>query len=295
MKGLEQRAFLVELRASAWGGRKTDQSVSEEIAERYGADPKRAGSYTKILIDPMHLSGVKRASSEAGRTHRNLTLAWEDGRRLLPVQMRDKYLSEMDLHVDTMISERNKFLKNYETYIDAAKDRLGSMFRYSDYPTASKMEESMHVKYTFYPVPTNYKHAFRELVDGVESDVASEREQTKKLIRAAMGDVYQKMFASIDRAKVRLETNKDGMPKELRTDMLDGLRGLVEVLPKMNIMGDDDLAKMCEEARLAIEGVNVSNLRYSSSEFNPDKYVKTKETMSELSERLAGLMGPSEV
>ena len=50
--------------------------------------------------------------------------------------------------------------------------------------------------------------------------------------------------------------------------MIENIRGLVDVVPRLNIFGDDSLARLCEQVKEKIAGVEPDSLRPSRS-FRP--------------------------
>ena len=96
MGTLSEKAMLVSLHISAWGGMAFDKEVSEEVNESFSADRKEAGRYTKRLVAKQFLANVSTAHSILKRVHKVLTLPWEDdGTRILSTVGYVKYHADM--------------------------------------------------------------------------------------------------------------------------------------------------------------------------------------------------------
>ena len=77
MNRLSERALLVTLHISSWGGMMIDREVTDEVNESHKAS-KEAGRYNKRLIASKFFSEVSTADNHARTAHRVLTLPWED-------------------------------------------------------------------------------------------------------------------------------------------------------------------------------------------------------------------------
>ena len=81
-----------------------------------------------------------------------------------------------------------------------------------------------------------------------------------------------------------------GKPLVFRDSMIENIRDLVDVVPRLNIFGDDDLARLCEQVKERIAGVEPDALRPSKS-FDPVARARVKRDADELMEKFAGYFG----
>src|SRR3974390_883165 len=96
MTKLSERAMLAGLHISKYSGNMFDQEATEEFNESFKADRKKAGRDNKKLVSAEFLAGVNAIASAASRTHRTLTLPWEnDGTRILTTKSYMKYTELM--------------------------------------------------------------------------------------------------------------------------------------------------------------------------------------------------------
>ena len=72
-----------------------------------------------------------------------------------------------------------------------------------------------------------------------------------------------------------------------RDSMISNIRDLVDVVPRLNIFGDDELARLCEQVKDKIASVEPDSLRPSKS-FDPIARARVKRDADELMEKFAG-------
>ena len=59
-----------------------------------------------------------------------------------------------------------------------------------------------------------------------------------------MGDLYRRMAEAVERVSERLQEDDNGKPLVFRDSMISNIRDLVDVVPRLNIFGDDELARL---------------------------------------------------
>ena len=72
--------------------------------------------------------------------------------------------------------------------------------------------------------------------------------------------------------------------------MIENIRGLVDVVPRLNIFGDDRLARLCEQVKEKIASVEPDSLRPSRA-FDPAARARVKRDADALMEQFAGYFG----
>ena len=106
-------------------------------------------------------------------------------------------------------------------------------------------------------------------------------------IHDALGDLYRRLGSAVERVSERLGDGDDGKPLVFRNTMIEHLRALVEVVPRLNLFGDAHLARLCEEVKERIAAVEPDMLRPSRS-FDPGTRERVKRAAAELAPQFAG-------
>ena len=101
--------------------------------------------------------------------------------------------------------------------------------------------------------------------DRVKRDIES---QIEERLHDAVGDLYRRLGEAVERVLERLQEDENGKPMVFRDSMISNIRDLVDVVPRLNIFGDGQLAQLCEQVKDKIAGVEPDALRPSKT-FDP--------------------------
>ena len=284
---LTHDAMLVSLRIAAWSGRLYDRQASTHVAVHHEASTA-AGRYNKCLLPRAAFAALNATVSAARTAHYAQSLPWDDqGSRLLPVANYERYTELMDGLQERMIRERARFIKDYEDNIDRARLELGKLFRIADYPAKEDLHGRFGLRYRIVPVP-DADHFMAKLAsddtDRVKRDIES---QIEERLHDAVGDLYRRLGDAVERVSDRLREDDEGKPLVFRDSMIGNIRDLVDIVPRLNIFGDETLAQLCGQVKDRIAGVEPDALRPSKS-FDPATRASVKREADALSERFAG-------
>ena len=285
---LSSRAMLCSLSISMWSARKHDPEASEEIAQRYGAQPD-AGRYHKVLLPKAALAEVQKIVSEARQEHYFMTLPWDDsGYRVLPAA------AYMD-HTEKMRALSNRFAPAVETLVrqfgqlvEEAKARLGGLFRPGDYPAPDELRAKFSFETRVMPLPD--AGDFRVTL----SD--EEKERIKRQITAAVEaslqvanrELWQRLYEAVSHLADRLKAYKvtgNGVEHPFRDSVVTNLVKLVDVLPKLNVTADPELERLAADVRASLL-IDPQELRKSES-----ARTETATAAEAIATRMAAYMG----
>ena len=287
---LNSDAMLVSLRIAAWSGRLYDRDASTHVAVHHDASAN-AGRYNKRLLPKDAFAALTATMSRARTAHYEQTLPWDDkGTRLLTVANYERYTEIMDGLCEKMVRERTRFIEDYEDNIDRARLDLGRLFRIQDYPSAAALKSKFAIAYRIAPVP-DADHFMAKLASGDTEQVKRgiERDVEERL-HGAVGDLYRRLGEAVERVSDRLREDENGKPLVFRNSMIANIRDLVDIVPRLNIFGDEELARLCEQVKDKIAGVDPDTLRPSRS-FDPAARGRVKRDADTLLERFAGYFG----
>ena len=289
---LSHDAMLVSLRISAWSGRQYDRKASNHVAVHHEASAS-AGRYNKCLLPKAAFAALTATMSKARSSHYEQTLPWDDqGSRLLTVANYEHYMELLDGLRERMVRERARFIEDYEDNIDQARLDLGKLFRIEDYPSKEALQGRFGIRYRITPVP-DADHFMAKLAsddtDRVKRDI---EHQIEERLHDAVGDLYRRLGEAVERVGERLREDGEGKPLVFRDSMIENIRGLVDVVPRLNIFGDDTLARLCEQVKEKIAGVEPDSLRPSRT-FDPAARARVKCDADALMEQFAGYFAPA--
>lgn len=249
MSLLSERAMLVSLHISAWGGMMLDREVTDEVNVSYKAD-KEAGRYNKRLAAAKFLQGVSSAHSKARNVHRLLTLPWEDdGTRVLASAGYLTYTSQMkdcrlkaEAEVKLLKGERDAIIRD-------GKTRLGKMFNEDDYPSADDMIAKFAFDVEVKPMPSAGDFRATLSDENTKAIVKDIERRTNQRLENAMNDVFQRIQNVVQHMSERLRDYtpaKDGKKADgvIRDSLVYNIHELAEMMPILNITNDPRLVEL---------------------------------------------------
>ena len=287
---LTQDAMLVSLRITAWSGRRHDREASNHVAAAHDASTS-AGRYNKLLLPKAAFAALTATISATRTAHYEQTLPWDDqGARLLTVANYEHYTQLLDGLQERMVRERTRFIEDYDHNIDEARVNLGKLFHIEDYPTKEALQGKFSLRYRIVPVP-DADHFIARLdcydTDRVKRDI---EHHISEQLHDAIADVYRRLAESVERVSDRLREDDKGKPLVFRDSMIDNIRELVDVVPRLNIFGDHRLASLCDQVKQKIAAADPDALR-PSDRFDPDLRKQVKRDADALMQQFAGYFG----
>ena len=242
---LTHDAMLVSLRINSWSGRLYDRQASQQVAVHNDADTN-AGRYNKRLLPKQAFAALAATMSNARTSHYANTLPWDDqGGRLLTVANYERYTAALDTLIERVVCERARFIEDYDDYVDQARLDLGRLFRLEDYPSTEALQGKFAIRYRIVPVP-DARHFMADLAQGETESVRQDIEQhVRTRLNDAQRDLYKRLGEAVERVGERLREDENGKPLVFRDSLIENIRELVDVVPRLNIFADDDLAMLC--------------------------------------------------
>ena len=287
---LSNDAMLVTLRIQGWSARCYDRKASQFVAVRHDADAS-AGRYNKRLLPKVALASLNATLNEARKTHYHHTLPWDDvGARLLPVANYERYTGTLDRLIERMRTERSRFIADYDNQVRRAKADLGRLFREDDYPSREELLGRFSARYRIVPVPDS-GHFLAELANGESDRVRRDiQKDVTQRLNGALADLYRRLGEAVGHVCERLTEDENGKPKVFRDSLIENLRELVDIVPRLNVFRDEQLNALCLEVQNRIASVEPNVLR-PSAEFDPAVRRRVKRDARDLAAHFAGYFG----
>ena len=289
---LTHDAMLVSLRINAWSGRLHDRQASRHVAIHHDASAS-AGRYNKRLLPKAAFAALTATMSQARTTHYENTLPWDDqGSRLLTVANYERYTELLDALGERVARARTRFIEDYDDYIDQARLDLGRLFRIEDYPSKEALRDRFSIAYRIVPVP-DADHFMAQLAASDTERVRRDIERRiEERLHGAVGDLYRRLGEAVEHVSERLREDGEGKPLVFRDSLIENIRSLVDVVPRLNIFGDDELARLCEQVKDRISVVEPDTLRPSRT-FDPAVRARVKRDADAMTAQFAGYFAPA--
>lgn len=240
MTAITEKAMLVRQRTSFWRARVQDEKATKEVADSHGVEDNM-GAYFKRLIPKEALDEGRAILSKARDHHYRNTLPWEDnGPRLLSAVNYFDYTQKQQEYAAALKAWVESFKPQYPEWIEKAKKKLSGLFDPSEYPAVDQLDSRFGIDITFSPLPDagDFRVALnKDEVNKVRRDI--ERDVNQRL-EEAMRDVWNRLYVTVGHMSDVLG-NQDG---RIFASVVDNVREIVALIPKLNITGDKNLEKM---------------------------------------------------
>lgn len=264
---IQKSAVICRLNIRMCGFEKTDKGVSSEVADNKSASDD-AGRYVKRLFagNPI-LKEITTVRGKARNVNKAQTLRYLDGQDLLPVSNFDKHSELMTDYKDLFDALKEDFFAEYETHRDAQQVRLGDMFDANEYPPVSVLRSKFQFNISYEPLSDG--NTFDKMFGNAEMEqqmIADAEAQMQSRIDEAMHQLYGRLLKTVDcfNTAMRNYQPKTANSKAMGTfkdSIVGNMIDICEVLPRLNLTGDADLANYCEMVKSKLTNYDAADLR----------------------------------
>jgi len=279
---LSTKAMLAAIHISLWTARKHDRKVSREVATLNGAN-EQAGRYNKRLFcEAPKLDEIQTIAGRIRQYFYRVTLPWSDeGLRILPAELYFEFNAQMRDFAAEFRYAVDEFLDAYDTYVKEAQPMLGSLFRLKDYPPADKVKEKFALRPEILPIPTG--DDFR--VSLSEDEQARIARDIDASTRAAIGDGMRDLWMRLYEVTNHMASRLADPEARFHGTLVSNVSDLVELLPRLNIVGDPNLAVLTEQVRQQLCQHSAELLRNS-----PATRQQTAASAASIARTIAGVL-----
>lgn len=266
---IADRAMLARPRISLWAARKLDKHISAETNRDHGAQAGAAKVYKQLIAHPS-LDRVAKIAGQFRSFHMDKTLAWlDDGSRVLPASLYLEYNKVFCDLREEFHDARDEFSALYPGLRHAAQGVLGSMWRMADYPHPSRIAERFSMSVHIAQIDDGAGDWRVKLGNDHESAL---RQQTEAAVMEAMRnatrDAWTRLAEPVARMAERLKmyrVTETGIEAPFRDSLVENVREICDLMPRLNIMGDAHLDAMARKVRECLAAEEPASLRVNDA------------------------------
>ena len=264
MESINERAMLVDLRICQWSANKTDKKITREVAAAHGVE-EGMGRYNKSLIAKSAIEEVKKIAGEARTDHYFRTLPWaDDGPRILSAAGYFDYAATMRDKETRFKTAVEAVIANYDAMKAGCASTAERPVQRSRLPYLAPARAQVPILViNVLPVPT--ADDFRVDLGNVETArIAADIESRQKLgLESAMRDVWQRLYAVVQKMSERLHAYNPDKPQEapFRDTLTGNIQDLLDVLPTLNLTGDSQLTYIADTIKKDLLAFPADTLR----------------------------------
>lgn len=274
---LSERAMLVHLKTSSWLGRTKDKKITSEVCTAKNSDPD-AGSWWTYLIPKHAIRNVEAARMKCRNTHFKYTLPWMDGSlRILPAAMFMDYSKAMREVIAEHETAVKAFLKEYPLIINNAEKRLGKLKENKRLPSVQEIRHKFEITTDILPMPevSDFRCEIGDQeIDSIKKNIS---ESLEKMTVKAVANIWEQFTSLVEKIEQTMKQPK----KIFRDSLFTNLKEFCELIPKLNLTGDNNLEGLRKEAIKKLTQLSAPDLRVSKTE-RKKAYKSAKEIMDKI-------------
>ena len=177
-------------------------------------------------------------------------------------------VTEVDSYLKGRAVERRAlvglFIEQLPLCKQSAEIRLGSLFNRADYPSAESVEGAFRIDWSFLEFQTPGKlrgispEIWAQQQAKLASAIQSAADECTIMLRAEAAGLLNKMLD-------RLSPDDSGKRKKFHDTLTENVHQFLDTFAARNITNDNQLAKLVEDVRAIMKGVDASHLRDSDT------------------------------
>jgi hypothetical protein len=208
----------------------------------------------------MDVGPLKAITGKMYHEYKMKSTAWEDGRRLLPVEFFDSITKLHRDCSDELEKALEEFGKSYPEYKEKAKEELGDLYDETEFPSFDEFKRKWKIRLDFFPIPES-KHfvvkAEKNLINEMKKsfDEAINSKQT-----IAIGEVKERVFETVNKIVERISDKHMKFSRQGK-EVMDSVRELVDLLPSLNLFDDPNINKMIDDLKATLYEVTDEDLK----------------------------------
>jgi hypothetical protein len=244
----------VSLSIGQWDGSVYDKKVTRETNNSNNAT-EDAGRYQKFLVAREAIKAFQKISNQIRLFNYDNTIPFNNNGdfTMSEPHYREVYKPTMDGLIEKWWAAVNEFKSNYETFKNESQNRLGKMFKESDYPEIEALDKRFHIDVIYSRMILNVSEEMKqELIDKVQSE-------SMRVFRSACGEIWDRMYNVVSHMVEKLKTTDT----IFRDSLINNVKELCQTLKTLNFTGDPEIEAMRVRVESALTGYSPEELRNS--------------------------------
>lgn len=214
---------------------------------------------SKDLVDKKELRGIRKAQNEFIswiREQKIPSKLFGNGMYLMPLSQ----VQEIDARIGQFITKRseclNEFKLRYPAIIEEMRERLGSEFLETEYPSIETLLSMYDVSYNWltFDVPAALSSISKDIYRKASEKLQIEFEDTWKDCREALRTNFAELCGHF--AEVLGTDATTGKKKVFRGSNLTKLQEFCRAFETRDLTSDDELARLAKQSRELLSGVD---------------------------------------
>ena len=238
---LSSRAVLTNMIISRWRAKGRHKDVDQKVTN-FLETKRKAGSTQIDLLDPKSIKETQNAAYNLSKWYKSMTLPWDENSRILPAALHSRFKEGYETRMEAFSKTVDAFISIYPQLLREARLDLGEeLYGIMEFPPITQIRSKFGVHLSYLPVPV--AGDFRiTLSDEEMGKLRTELdERNKAMLARSMHDAWVRLHDVVVDMVDRLNKPK------FRDTIIGNIRNLTDILPELNLAGDEDLNKVRDE------------------------------------------------
>lgn len=254
--GIQNRAMLSRLQLPGLQSIRKSREMTDKSAQDTNASVEMVSTTIK-LFPRNFVQKFDQIKNRIRTEHVFLTLPWYDnGERILVSDLLDRHRKSMETMIPELHAEADWICDNLGAIKEAARQKLGSAYDESMYPSRDELRSSLRVKLGYAPIPDSRDFRVNldeETIDYIKShiemDVEERVQDAMKSVRSRMIDVVENFIERVSKIREVHINGKVVVEGRVKSSLITNTTKLLDVLPSLNITKDEEVDLLGEELR----------------------------------------------
>lgn len=279
---LQNTCLLVSLRITMPPQTKTAKAASEDVEQKYRT-ARRQGRVTKNLFPEKDIKPLVRIMTRARSLFNEISLPYDDSYRIIPTDTYFSFVEKMSAEAREFDTVKQEFLRSYPDIKHRALYALGDLYNPADYPEVDRLADmiSFSIESSVVPAVTAFDDLAGISPDEIEKLKAQAVEGQQDRVQNALKDLFQRLFDSLDKARVKLSV-EDAV---FRDSLVGNIHAALEAIDSLNFDNNQELNDLAAEVRMMIDGIRPQDLR-DDKELRQQKAEETQAVIDKMNEFL---------
>lgn len=247
---LSEKALLLKVTISIWGGTKTDRETSNEILQSKHADEK-AGYFIKHILGgkPQELKAIQNMAHGSRMRIKDITLPYNRSRstHIVPTVMAEEIISKMENERRTFDELVDKFLRRYPTLLEEAREKGGELFNEGDCPTPEEIRQKFGYHYHFEPIPKSNDFDEKLGDPDLEQRLMDQFQANQnEVLLECEQELLNRMVTRLRYTYEAIRDHSERTKKtSLRNNVIENTRELFDLAKRLNIRNNSNITNWC--------------------------------------------------
>ena len=293
---IQESALLIKTKCTKWQHSKNDKDAATALAiqhnvfDKDGNPDHKAFSVHQNMADVPVIKALDKTIGQVGNNVcRKMLLPWTEGEHLVTADILDKVEQKLEGYQDKLIDLKRELKQEWPSKLKDLKSRLGDKFDPDFYPSVEDIADAYSITYKLKNIDDSNDIRVKLPNSKIQKIKEDAEEEISRKVRIAQDKIHERVIGVLEAMILGLERHgvvEDGAKKasKFADSTVDNVKELADILPDLNIFGDDQLDIASNKIISRLRNLNPEELRDSK-----DKREEVVKDAKDIVDSLSGL------